>query len=286
MTKEEAYEELYSKLDTREGAKIIYKLAKSRDRRCRDILDIAYVKDEDGIILTGSGKNKGDGFVYKLFNAENPREQQNELPTTKWPVECFSLYEVTKQMAKLGKGKACGPHALPIEAVQIILEYIPECIVEAANNIIRTKKMPHDWRKNRMVPIFKGKGGVLEFNNYRGIKPMSPTMKQWERMIETRLRELTNIADNQLGFRSGKSTTQPIFALRMLREKYRERNKEPHVIFLDFEKAYDQVPRELIWWSLRKKIFPEAYFKIIQDMDEDCQTQASALPKEIQSILT
>ena len=35
-------EELYIKLDTREGANIIYKLAKSRDRRSRDISDIAY----------------------------------------------------------------------------------------------------------------------------------------------------------------------------------------------------------------------------------------------------
>ena len=59
MAKEEAYEELYTKLDTREGAKIIHKLAKSRDRRSRDISAISYVKDEDGTILTESGKIKG-----------------------------------------------------------------------------------------------------------------------------------------------------------------------------------------------------------------------------------
>ena len=60
MAKDEAYQELLAKLDTREGAHIIYKLAKSRDRRIRDISDIAYyVKDEDGTILTESGKFKG-----------------------------------------------------------------------------------------------------------------------------------------------------------------------------------------------------------------------------------
>ena len=36
-----------------------------------------------------------------------------------------------------------------------------------------------------MVPIYKGKGGVLECNNYRGIKLKSHTMKLWERMIDT-----------------------------------------------------------------------------------------------------
>ena len=73
----------FSKLDTREGANIICKLSNSRDRRSRDISDIAYVKDKDGTILTESGKIKERWiFLYKLFNAENPREQLDELPTT------------------------------------------------------------------------------------------------------------------------------------------------------------------------------------------------------------
>ena len=76
--------------------------------------------------------------------------------------------------------------------------------------------MPNDWRKSRMVPIFKGKGDVLDCNNYICIKLMSHTMKLWERMTEARLREITKIADNQFGFIPGKSTTEPIFALRML----------------------------------------------------------------------
>ena len=223
MVKEEAYEELYTKLDTREGAKIIYKLAKSRDRRSRDISDIA---DEHGTILTESAKIK-ERWKHnfdKLFNAENSREQLDELPTTEGPVECFSLDEMKKQMAKMGKGKACGPDEIPITAVHIILDYKPECIVEAFNKILRTNNMSNVWRKSRMVPIFKGKGDVLECNNHRGIKLMSHTMKQWERMIEARMREITKIADNQFGFRPGKSTTEPILALRMLQEKYRENN--------------------------------------------------------------
>ena len=62
--------------------------------------------------------------------------------------------------------------------------------------------MPNDRRKNRMVPIFKGKGDVLVCNNYRDIKLMSHTMKLWERIKEARLREIrilqiTNLDSDQ-----------------------------------------------------------------------------------------
>uniref|UniRef100_A0A914X7V1 Reverse transcriptase domain-containing protein n=1 Tax=Plectus sambesii TaxID=2011161 RepID=A0A914X7V1_9BILA len=37
------------------------------------------------------------------------------------------------------------------------------------------------------------------------------------------------------------------------------------------EKAYDRVPRDLIWWALWKKRIPEQYVCIIQDMYSKAQ---------------
>ena len=136
--------------------------------------------------MTESGKIKQRWkyFFDKLFNAENPREQLDELPTTEGPVECFSLEEVKKQMAKMGKGKACGPDELPIEAVHIILDYKPECIVEAFNNILRTNKMSNDWRKSRMVPILKKRGwcnGMQQLQRYQTDEPYNEAMGKNDR---------------------------------------------------------------------------------------------------------
>ena len=52
------------------------------------------------------------------------------------------------------------------------------------------------------------------FFNYRGIKLMSHTMKLWERVIEHRLRKVTNVTQNQFGFMPGRSTMEVIFLIR------------------------------------------------------------------------
>ena len=73
---------------------------------------------------------------------------------------------------------------------------------------------------------------------------MRHTMKVWERIIEARLRDIIEISKQQYGFMPGKETTDAMFALRMLMEKYREGQRELHCVFVDQEKAYDRVLRE------------------------------------------
>ena len=134
------------------------------------------------------------------------------------------------------------------------------------------KGIPEEWRTSTITPIYKQKGDPLECNNFRGIKLLSHTLKLWERVVESRLRKMVDTSERQYGFQPGKSTIQPLFCLWMLQEKHGEFGKELHVVFVDLEKTYDRVPRELIWNSLRRKGVPEAYINIIRDMYAGCKT--------------
>ncbi|GKA98392.1 ataxia telangiectasia mutated family protein [Tanacetum coccineum] len=61
--------------------------------------------------------------------------------------------------------------------------------------------------------------------------------------------------------------------IRSLMEKYRERQRDLHLDFLDLEKEYDSVPRELIWKTLVDKGTSRRYIKVIKDMYDGAKTR-------------
>ena len=91
-------------------------------------------------------------------------------------------------------------------------------------------------------------------------------MKLWERVIEGRLRTNIRILENQFGFMPSRSTTEPIHLIGKLIEFYRDRKRDLHVAFIDLEKAYDKVAREVLWRCLDRKSMPVAYLRVVKDM--------------------
>ena len=180
--------------------------------------------------------------------------------------------EVRTAMKKMKNGKAVGPDDIPVEAWKCLGELAIAFLTKLFNGILESESMPSEWRRSVLVPIFKNKGDVMNCGNYRSIKLLSHSMKLWERVIEARLRQEVEICEQQYGFMPGKSTTDPMFALRLLMEKYREGQKKLHCVFVDLEKAYGRVPREELWYCMRKSGMSEKYVRMVQDMYKDSVT--------------
>ena len=58
-------------------------------------------------------------------------------------------------------------------------------------------------------------------------------MKLWERILLGRSESETDVSEHQFGFIRGRQTSDAIFALRQVLEKYREKQKGLYVAFLD-----------------------------------------------------
>jgi hypothetical protein len=58
---------------------------------------------------------------------------------------------------------------------------------------------------------------------------------------------MTHITMNQFGFMPGRSTMEAIFLIRKVMERYKEQKKDLHMVFIDLEKDYDKIPRNLMW---------------------------------------
>ncbi|KAK3542334.1 hypothetical protein QTP86_025769, partial [Hemibagrus guttatus] len=55
-------------------------------------------------------------------------------------------------------------------------------------------------------------------------------------------------------------------------QQYRDGQRELHCVFVDLEKAYDRVPREELWYCMRKSGVAEKYVRVVQDMYERSRT--------------
>jgi hypothetical protein len=65
---------------------------------------------------------------------------------------------------------------------------------------------------------------------------------------------------------SERSTMKAIFLIQQFIERYKEQKKDLHMIFIELEKAYDKIPRNIMWWTLEKKRVQTKYVILIKDM--------------------
>ena len=92
-------------------------------------------------------------------------------------------------------------------------------------------------------------------------------MKVLERVVELELDEM------QCGFLSGRGITDAIFIVHQLQEKNLTANKPLYMAFVNLEKAFDRVPRYVVWWAMRKLGADEWLVRLVQCLNKDVRNR-------------
>ena len=162
--------------------------------------------------------------------------------------------EVRKVVKTSPKGKAAGVDGITTEAIHVCGETGIQWLTTIFQKAWEERRVPEDWQKAIVVPIWKKKGSKKDCSSYRGISLLSHVVKMYAKILEQRTRAKTEhlLSDAQFGFRKGRGCTHAIFALRQLCERAIEYDQDLHLVFVDQEKAFDRVNRDKLWRVLEQ----------------------------------
>ena len=125
------------------------------------------------------------------------------------------------------------------------------------------------WAEGIIIPIFK-KGDPNTVSNYRSITLLSNFSKIFTGVLQNRISKWSDenniISDAQFGFREKMSTVAATFVLSSIIHKFIGEKKRLYCTFIDFQRAFDSINRNILWFKLNKLGINGKILRIIQDM--------------------
>ncbi len=123
-------------------------------------------------------------------------------------------------------------------------------------NQILEKGVPPSWCIGLIHPIFKA-GDKDDPGNYRGITVVVILSKLYAMVLEARAtawaEQSKSRAKGQAGFRKDFRTTDQLFIIRTLLQQAAHEKRRLYCCFVDFKKAFDLVPRDILWNVLKRR---------------------------------
>jgi hypothetical protein len=131
----------------------------------------------------------------------------------------------------------------------------------------RSEEMPEAWETG-LLAILPKKGDLSQPGNHRGIMMLEVCYKIVANILVERLKPIKESLDHeaQCGFRGGRGGSDGIFTVKQAINKRREHGLETWVLFLDLVKAFDRVPRELLWRVMLKQGVPPKLVSLLKAM--------------------
>ena len=254
--------------NTRDLYNIIKKIAGKFNKPERPVKDKKgkLIPDEEG------QKKRWTEHFQELLNRPAPQCTQDIQPAeTDLPIDCSPprKEEIIQAIKQLKKGKAAGPDGIPTEALAAGVETSTEMLFTLFKKIWDDEKVPLEWKEGYLIKLPK-KGDLSSCSNYRGITLLSIPGKVFNRILLNRMKEVVDpqLRDQQAGFRKNRSCTDQIATLRVILEQSLEWNSSLYINFIDYEKAFDSVDRQMLWKLLRHYGVPQKLVDIIRSSYE------------------
>ncbi|KAI5641024.1 reverse transcriptase (RNA-dependent DNA polymerase) domain-containing protein [Phthorimaea operculella] len=217
--------------------------------------ELSRIRSQDGSIIRGEEcvLKRWKEYFESLFEKEDiaqeiPTEEMNEIVNESE----IEMDEIVKALKSMKSGKAAGYDRVSVEMLKAGEGVVASQLYLLFNLCWKSGRVPSDWCKAVIVPLYKGKGSQLDCKNYRGISLLSVVGKLYAKVLIERVVKETDekVWDAQAGFRKGMGCTDQVFSLRCIAEKFLAKNQRVYCAFVDLEKAYDRVVRNELWSAL------------------------------------
>ena len=154
----------------------------------------------------------------------------------------------------LRRDKSSGYDSLSNEMIKCLLETNPDLLVKLFNSVFHSNTKIEQWTMGIIAPIWKS-GPKMDPSNYRGISLLSCLGKLYTAILNRRLMEyaITNniLKPEALGFVAGNRTSDAHLIIHSLIQRYcHQQNEKIYSCFVDFSKAFDTIPRDLLFQKL------------------------------------
>ena len=200
------------------------------------------IQDKNGKRLTEDRDilNRWTEYCSELYNhkAKGHPEVLKHPPVTNIDSHPILREEVEAAVKSLKPGKSAGVDNIPAELLQAGGETMIDVLLNICNKIWQTGEWPTPWTQSLVITLPK-KGNLLQCQNYRTISLISHASKVMLKILLNRLtpQAETIIAEEQAGLRPGRSTTEQIFSLRILCERYLQHQQDLFHVFCGFQES-------------------------------------------------
>ena len=233
------------------------------------------IQDKSGKCLTEENEilNRWTEYCSDLYNYETDGDP-TVLDCPQIPDEEHHpiLREEVEAVKALRMGMSAGVDNIPAELVQAGREAMIDILTAICNKIWKTGEWPTTWTQSLVITLPK-KGNLQLCQNYRTISLISHPSKVILKIILNRLQPQAEdiIAEEQASFRAGRSTTEQIFNLRILCEKYLQLQQNLYHVLIYFNKAFDRVWHEALWATMRKYNINASIIRAIENLYDKAQ---------------